>query len=438
MAARARWKTTRRAPRRLGLHRLPVWAAILVVATASLAETVPEVRKTPDPAARLLSGSDASEYWTLYVELESGHRITQRFLLTNAGPGEHTAVAVGHLVEPGRAPYRYENGRRRARWTLSEDRLFFDIAASHLDLHRPRGELRITKDDIEIRLFFEFAASDLAASVPSSRLPPGYAVDVLAVAAPTSGTLRAPWMTEPKEVRGRTWMAHTWTDKAEAQLLDRRIDLYAGGPERAFYGLQLRNGPPFSSHWFIGRNATGQIIESPIHVIDTWTESPRPQDERGSSAYPLPGSFEVKRGAHAGVIAITREWLRYDPLGVIPNPFRWFIRKSTEPQEVWADARIDVTLFAAPGSPSLPTRPGADEGESRSNQVTNGSQHEVGTTTVLSADRDAGQGHGVQGHDVDEESESTSNSERETANGSAARSVKGVASITFMNPIDRP
>ena len=38
--------------------------------------------------------------------------------------------------------------------------------ASHLDLHRPRGELRITKDDIEIRLYFDFAASNLAAAVP--------------------------------------------------------------------------------------------------------------------------------------------------------------------------------------------------------------------------------------------------------------------------------
>ena len=78
-------------------------------------------RPVLDPSARLLRDDDASEAWTLFLELDSGHRITQRFLLTNVGPGEHSAVAVGHLVEPGRAPYRYENGRRRKRWSRKHE-----------------------------------------------------------------------------------------------------------------------------------------------------------------------------------------------------------------------------------------------------------------------------------------------------------------------------
>ena len=172
-------------------------------------------RPVLDPSARLLDEDEASEAWTLYVELESGHRVTQRFLLTNAGPGEHSAVAVGHLVEPGRAPYRYENGRRRSRWTLSDDRLFFDIAASHLDLHRPKGELRITKDDIEIRLFFDFPRNAPSARVPAERLPRDYHVDVLAVGAETTGSILAPWMDVPVETRGRTWLVHTWTEREE-------------------------------------------------------------------------------------------------------------------------------------------------------------------------------------------------------------------------------
>jgi hypothetical protein len=154
--------------------------------SASKARNRASAASTPlDPSARMLSGDDASEHWTLYVELENGVRIAQRFLLTNTGPGDHNAVALGHLVAPGHEPFEYVNGRRRSRWTLSEDRLFLDIAASHLDLHRPTGELRITKDDIEIRLFFDLGESGISARVPSDRLPKGYAVDVLAVGAPT-------------------------------------------------------------------------------------------------------------------------------------------------------------------------------------------------------------------------------------------------------------
>ena len=58
-----------------------------------------EATLTLDPSARLLRGSDASEVWSLYIELESGHRIAQQFLLSNVGPGNHNAVALGHLIE---------------------------------------------------------------------------------------------------------------------------------------------------------------------------------------------------------------------------------------------------------------------------------------------------------------------------------------------------
>ena len=71
-------------------------------------------------------------------------------------------------MERGRAPYRYVNGRRRDAWTLSPDRLFLDIAASHLDLHRPKGALKITKEDVEIRLDFDLAATALAGRVPAA------------------------------------------------------------------------------------------------------------------------------------------------------------------------------------------------------------------------------------------------------------------------------
>ena len=375
---------------------IAILASVILASWAarSFAEAGASPRPLLDPSARLLGADDASEYWSLYIELESGHRITQRFLLTNAGPGEHTAVAVGHLLEPGRAPYRYVNGRRRSRWTLSKDRRFFDIGASHLDLHRPLGQLLITKDDIEIRLFFDFAASDLAASVPENRLPSGYRVDVLAVAATTRGSIHAPWMAAPIKTMGRTWLVHTWSGKRESKLLERRIDLYGGDGESAFYGLQLRNGSRFSSHWVLSRSRAGHIIESPINVVDSWTESTREASRRGSRSYPLPGDFKVV-GPRLGLITLNQEWLRFDPLEVIPNPFRWFIRRSTRPQEVWADTRIDVTLLLAPNAPSSPNRPGANE------------------STI------------------------TSSSERGTESGSAVGSMAGVASVTFMNPIDR-
>ncbi len=349
-----------------------------------------------DPKARMLAGDSASEYWTLYIELDSGHRITQRFLITNAGPGDHNAVAVGHLMENGRPPYRYVNGRRRDAWTLTPDRLFLDIAASHLDLHRPRGALKITKDDIEIRLDFDLSDEAISGKVPAAQLPRRYEVEVLAVAAVTQGTIKAPWMAAPLPVKGHTWLIHSWTPDDEAGLIDRRVDVFGRAGGTAFYALQLRGRGGFAGAWQIlsrpasaaGERASGAPVVFPAHWQDGATLLP------GNSAggYPVPDRFSLAGKLESGEIHLSNEWLRFDPLEVIPQPFRWFIRRSTQPQEVWADSRIAVSIGRALEDPFLPP-----------------------TGDALRV----------------------SNSQREIEDETTDSNVKGVASITFMNPIDR-
>ncbi|MFP6655746.1 MAG: hypothetical protein VCB25_08965 [Myxococcota bacterium] len=295
----------------------------LLTASGAVAEAqsgAAQAAPSLDPSARLLRGSDASEVWSLYIELESGHRIAQQFLLSNAGPGRHNAVALGHLIEEGREPYQYSNGRRRARWTLSEDGLFFDIAASHLDLHRPTGELRITKDDIEIRLFFDFAATDPAWRVPENSLPEDYHTELLAVAAKTHGTIQAPWMSEPIETRGRTWLVHTWTPRSEGELLDRRVDYYRFDDGTAYYGLELSRGDEFRRTWLLS------MIDSEINV----------------------------EMANLGPITLDREWLRFDPLSILPRLLRWLVGSRSNRPQVWADATIGVRLCTALDGPCPP------------------------------------------------------------------------------------
>ena len=94
----------------------------------------------------------------------------------------------------------------------------------------------------------------------------------------------------------------------------------------------------------------------------------------------------------SGQITLGLELIRFDPLAVLPQPFRWFVRRKTKPQQVWAEARIGVRLSPTLETPSLP-----DPGEA----------------------------------------ESDSNSKRETEEETAVRSVTGVASITFLNPSER-
>lgn len=386
----------------LGAGLIPIVAAAQSPAPASQPEPAAapvETTLSPaplDPKARMLSGDSASEYWTLYVELDSGHRITQRFLITNAGPGDHSAVAVGHLMEKGRPPYRYVNGRQRSAWTLSPDRLFLDIAASHLDLHRPKGALKITKDDIEIRLGFDFSNKAASGKVPAAQLPRRYFVEVLAVAAATEGTIQAPWMTAPLAVKGQTWLIHSWTPDDEAALLDRRVDVFGRAQGVAFYALQVHKSDGFAGAWQVLSRpdaASGpQAADASVQFASRWRDGSALLAGSPAASYPVPDRFSLAGGSESGEIHLSNEWLRFDPLEVIPQPFRWFIRRSTQPQEVWADSRIAVSIRPALEDPSHP--PSGDALR-------------------------------------------VSNSQREIEVETAEIDVKGVASITFMNPIDR-
>jgi len=180
-------------------------------------------------------------------------------------------------------------------------------------------------------------------------------------------------------------------DPDEARLLDRRIEIYGYEDGTSFYGLEIRRGKDFDRAWILAESGSAEMIESLINIPARWTEVARTGKNDSTSAYPVPSRFEFSGGSNSGQITLGKEWLRFDPLAVIPQPFRWFIRRITQPQEVWAEARIGVTLSTALETPSLP---------------------------------------------IASETESDSNSKRETEEETAERSVTGVASITFLNPAE--
>ena len=110
----------------------------------------PPPSAVPNPAARLPSGAAGAEYWDLLAQFETGHTLFARFLLTNLGPGEHNAVVLGHVIDPDGERTRFRNGRRRARWELSEDRLALDVNKCHLDLRDGTARLLVDKKAIQL------------------------------------------------------------------------------------------------------------------------------------------------------------------------------------------------------------------------------------------------------------------------------------------------
>jgi hypothetical protein len=90
------------------------------------------------------------------------------------------------------------------------------------------------------------------------------------------------------------------------------------------------------------------IETSEIHVD---LETARGGSTRG---YPLPSAIRVRGpGGVSGRIALERKLLEHDPLGDLPQPFRFLLSFDMRPRRVWTDSSFSLGLDATPGRAAL-------------------------------------------------------------------------------------
>ena len=123
------------------------WLTLALLISAAQSAYAGGPSPSVDPGARLPEGDAAREYWDLVAQLDSGHRFYARFLITNRGPGDRSAVAMGDLVDPDGRAIPFQNGRREGRWTLGEDARSLRIGSSRLDLSGPAARVEIAHDN---------------------------------------------------------------------------------------------------------------------------------------------------------------------------------------------------------------------------------------------------------------------------------------------------
>ena len=343
-----------RALQRSGTH--IAWLVTLALVALAPARTGAGGGAPPpplDPAARLPSGGSAFEYWDLTAQLDSGHRVVARFLISNAGPGDQLGAALGYLIQPDGTHQKFKNGRTRSNWKLSSDRLFLDIGSSHLDLHHPEGRLQISKSNVKIDLGFRHAGGE---SVPPEVLPEGYQLELLAAAAPIQGTIWLKGLPEPIPVRGQVALVHSWSRRAEQKLLLRRIEFFSLSREHPMYLLDLTTPKGKRTRWF---HLTGSQDREATASHETLLSRSNFElrlegslaDEKG--AYWTPQEMQLNAAALGGQIELGATLMRHNPLGPIPMVVRWLVSRGMRPQQVWATSRYDVTVSPSRGSSAL-------------------------------------------------------------------------------------
>ncbi len=281
------------------------------------------------------------------ARFEQGHRLVARVLVTNEGPGERTAVGVGHLIPPDGETVEFRNGRLEGRWSVGDGGRSLRIGSTELDLRAPvrTFEYDNNRRGIEIRLRLQ---ADASARFSRAGEPPEYHVDLLDLAAPIEGTVLLPGMAEPLEMKGRAAFVHSWMDRSESDLVLRRIDFSSLDPGAQVHLRDVTTPGGERHQWLIIVHDGRVLVETSDLHADLEARPGTP--ERG---YPVPAALRLRGPGLSGRLTLGRELLAHDPLGALPQPFRFLLSFAMRPRRVWTESSFLLRLEAVPGRAAL-------------------------------------------------------------------------------------
>lgn|GEM_PF-1590333 len=301
------------------------------------------------PNSRLSSGSSASEYWDIVARFDSNHSLFARFLITNDGPGDRTAVATWYLVDPDGMMVPFRNGRRESRWTLSPDGARLEIGSSVLDQRGAVHSLEYDSGKRGIRVHLRFAPGNAVASTDTGR-DDQYAIDLLDVGTPVVGDLWLRGMSEPLAVNGSISVTHTWMDDDESDLALRRIEFSSSEQGDGVYLSDLTDPTGNRHRWLVVK----QNGEAVYRTSDFQLQIERPP--RWREGYPIPTSLRIHGSDVEGSIVAKKPLVEADPLDDIPQLFRFLLSFKMRPKRLWALASFDVEFRADPDLPAVSLR----------------------------------------------------------------------------------
>jgi hypothetical protein len=299
-----------------------------------------------DPVTRRLTSDDALEYWDFLAAFDGGVRLVARVLITNEGPGSRTAVSIGHLIRPGAEPVELRNGRLEDDWEIDPDGRKLKIGKTRLDLRGPVRTLAYhnSRRGIDIDLRLEGAGRGRA----TGGEPPDYRVDLLDLAAPAEVTFQVVGMNAPVTARGRATLTHTWTERSEAKVVQRRIDFSSLDAGDAVYLRQILSPEGKKTQWILVERAGRALYEASDVIVDV---DDRPGEP--TRGYPIPARLRVHGAAVSGSISLEPTLLEHDPLGALPQPFRFLLSFKMRPRRVWTDAPYSLAPDAAADRPAV-------------------------------------------------------------------------------------
>ncbi len=342
MNVRSSARTTQPARIRPSLWRGVACLAVL----AGIAPLLAVSNERGAPNSRISSSGSASEYWDIVAQFDSNHSLFARFLITNEGPGDRTAVATWYLVDPDGMMVPFRNGRRESRWTLSPDGARLEIGSSVLDQRGSVHSLEYSSGKRGIKVHLSFAPSGAVAWTDTGPESP-YAIDLLDVGTPVVGSLWLRGMSEPLAVNGSISVTHTWMEAGESELSLRRIEFSSTGEGDGVYVSDVTEPGGGHHRWLVVKRHRETVFQTSDFQLEI--EGPA----RWREGYPMPASLRITGAAVEGSIHGGPLLVEVNPLEDIPQPFRFLLSFKMRPRRLWTLASFDVKLRADPNLPPV-------------------------------------------------------------------------------------
>ncbi len=315
------------------------WLARVFAVSVLLAPLTAVAVVHGDRSSHLSDRDSASEYWDIVAHFDSNHHLFVRFLITNEGPGDRTAIATWQLIDPNGKRTEFRNGRRKKRWTLSPDGNRIEIGSSIFDQSGSVHRLEYDSTKRGIRVAFEYSPGG-PVRWPDSAAD-RYPFDLLELGTPVTGTIWLEGMSEAAFVSGTISVTHTWMEESEVDLALRRIEFSSTGSGPSIY-LSDRTAPSGErERWlFIARDGEVlvQTTDFELDLVDP------PNQNRGD--YPTWSELKISGPTFEGAIQYGTTLAEADPLEAIPQPFRFLLSFKLRPHRVWARASFEIRLLA--------------------------------------------------------------------------------------------
>jgi hypothetical protein len=260
-------------------------------------------------AAAAAAHAAPTEWWLLAARLDSGEQVFVEFTLTDIGPGERNAAAIGNWLAPDGALTPFSRAKLGGAWTPSPDGKRIDLGKFVFDRTQPRAQLRVEKKSLQLTLDFPLAAAPLATHTLAGGK---WTQELWAAGAPLNASFWKRGMAAPLAGKGRVALSRRKIEGPESKLAQRRLEAFSLGAA-PIYVLEVAKGKR-AERWVVAFDAHGKLLaqESATQV---------PNEKLGAPAARLALAGPLA----PGVLSAGAPLASYDPLADLPAPIRFVL-----------------------------------------------------------------------------------------------------------------